>query len=172
MKAGVAAVLLSVGLCGCKASSAFTDESSNRYAETVERTLARANAPDELCGVPRNPEGAAVVVALSAETCLGCDEVGFVLRSLQRDASRRQADLIIAVPDTAAPLVCPFLRRERLLGGVTVEGVKRLPWRVTPRTDGYLRYERTASGATMRRSFVRIARELLSDTMSTDVPQK
>jgi len=170
VKAGLSAVLLSLGLCGCKAQSAFTDESSTRYAEAVERSLARANASDELCGVPRIPERAAVVIALSAEKCLGCDEVGFVLRSLRRDASRRQADLIVAVPDTAASLVCPFLRRERLLGVVTVEGVKRLPWKVTPRTDGYLRYERTASGATMRRRFARIARELLSDTTSTEVP--
>lgn len=165
MKAGICAAVLPIMMVGCKGPTRSSEVLVDRYANAVEVRLTGPGAPAALCGLPRRERRAALVVALSAEKCLGCDEVGFVLRSLTRDASRRQAALVVAIPDSAAYLVCPFLRRERLLGVLTVEGIERLPWQVTPAEDGYLKYERPSPGAAVQARFVRSAMELLLDTL-------
>ena len=161
------AAILAAILTACQASATFTDRFADSYVETVEAALLRTETSKALCDGASGLARAAIVVALSAEKCLSCDEVGFVLRSFRRVAGQRNSELVVVVPDTAERVVCPFLRRERLLGLIKVRGITALPWTVSGPTDGYLKYERSREGATRRRAFVQLARQLLRDTLST-----
>jgi len=159
--------LATIALCAaCRSAGPFNPARASDYARTLEAPLVASMHQAGSCGTESRLGSALSVVAFSVERCLGCEEVGFVLRSLARDAARHMSHLVVVVPDSGMTAICPFLGKERLLRQATVLGIQGLPWVVGPETDGYLSYTRDSVGSIAKQRFVRRAIELLKDTVA------
>jgi hypothetical protein len=156
--------LVILAITGCAERSPFTTTRAAQYGQALGPSLLSATV-GVYCGARSIPRGDLTIVALTAEKCLGCEGVGYVLRTMGHEAERRVSRLVVVVPDSALGLVCPYLGKERLLERITVLGVPSLPWHAHTREDGYLTYFLNGNRSISKARFVRRAAELLGDTL-------
>lgn len=53
------------------------------------------------------------VLSVNARQCLSCQQVGFLVRSIERVAKMASEDVVVAVNATDSTLICDFLRQEK-----------------------------------------------------------
>ena len=132
-------------------------------AAVAQETLRWVRASETACGRPVD-HGAKqkLVIAFGAQECLSCDAVGYSLRAIERSAVRRSQVLTVVTPRADVPVVCKFLRGERIHASVLV--ADSLAWKDRGFV-GALRFDIDSALDPKRARFAVRISELLSDTL-------
>jgi hypothetical protein len=135
---------------GCNASNAGEaaaapdDAELRALADAIGREARDAEAQRFRCGEPAGLPTAILVA--TARQCMGCRDVAWLVREIQRDADHsRQALWVFTSPDDAAE-VCEYLDRERSPAPVYSAGPHALSR--PPGTDDLVLVEFDSAGVT------------------------
>jgi hypothetical protein len=67
-------------------------------------------------------EGDTFLLTLNASQCFSCEQIGYVIRFLEKDARKQGAQVVVAAASQDSTVVCDYLRRERTHASVMLLG--------------------------------------------------
>jgi hypothetical protein len=97
-----------------KVAAGFVPTSQRVEQRVSQIATALTSTAEPICGTHKKVDRPVIIVPAMAKQCLSCQEAGFLLRHLAKDASVRSEQVWLVVPASETKIVCEYARIEHL----------------------------------------------------------